>query len=62
MASTDVIRTRIDGQIKVRASNILVRVGVSVSDVTRMLPTGSATDKLSPYDVNGIMLTERKKS
>lgn len=37
MASTDVVRARIDGHIKEEASNVLARMGLSVSDVIRIL-------------------------
>lgn len=62
MASTDVVRARIDGQIKEEASNVLARMGLSVSDVIRMLLTRVATDKALPFDVNGVAKTGRKKS
>lgn len=62
MASTDVVRARIDGQIKEEASNVLARMGLSVSDVIRMLLTRVATDKALPFDVNGVTKTGRKKS
>jgi DNA-damage-inducible protein J len=62
MASTDVVRARIDGQIKEEASNVLARMGLSVSDVIRMLLTRVATDKALPFDVNCVTKTGRKKS
>lgn len=62
MASTDVVRARIDGQIKEEASNVLARMGLSVSDVIRMLLTRVATDKALPFDVNGATKTGHKKS
>lgn len=62
MASTNVVRARIGGQIKEEASNVLARMGLSVSDVIRMFLTRVATDKVLPFDVNGITKTGRKKS
>lgn len=62
MASTDVVRARIDRQIKEEANAVLARMGLSVSDVIRMLLTRVATDKALPFDVNGITKTRREKS
>ena len=62
MASTDVVRARIDGHIKQEASNVLARMGLSVSDVIRILLIRVATDKALPFDVNGVTKTGRKKS
>lgn len=54
MASTDVVRARIDGHIKEEAANVLAQMGLSVSDAIRMLLTRVATDKALPFDVNGV--------
>ena len=62
MASTDVVRARIEGHIKQEASNVLARMGLSVSDVIRILLIRVATDKALPFDVNGVTKTRRKKS
>ncbi|WP_347554419.1 type II toxin-antitoxin system RelB/DinJ family antitoxin [Robbsia sp. KACC 23696] len=62
MACTDVVRARIDRQIKEEANAVLARIGLSVSDVIRMLLTRVATDKALPFDVNGITKTRREKS
>ncbi|WP_333983509.1 type II toxin-antitoxin system RelB/DinJ family antitoxin [Burkholderia gladioli] len=62
MACTDVVRARIDRQIKEEANAVLARMGLSVSDVIRMLLTRVATDKALPFDVNGITKTRREKS
>jgi DNA-damage-inducible protein J len=45
MASTDVVRARIDGHIKEEATNVLAEMGLSVSDAIRMLLTRIAADK-----------------
>lgn len=61
MPSTDVVRARIDGQIKEEASNVLARMGLSVSDVIRILLTRVAADQALPFDVNGAPKVGRKK-
>jgi DNA-damage-inducible protein J len=53
MASSDVVRARINGHIKEEASNVLAQMGLSVSDAIRMLLTRVAVDKALPFDVNG---------
>ncbi|TNE61220.1 MAG: type II toxin-antitoxin system RelB/DinJ family antitoxin [Sphingomonadales bacterium] len=52
MASTDVVRARIDGHIKEEASNVLAQMGLSVSDAIRMLLIRIAADKALPFDIN----------
>jgi DNA-damage-inducible protein J len=52
MASTDVVRARIDGHIKEEATNVLAEMGLSVSDAIRMLLTRIAVDRALPFDVN----------
>lgn len=52
MASTDVVRARIDGHIKEEAASVLAEMGLSVSDAIRMLLTRIAADKALPFDVN----------
>lgn len=62
MASTDVVRARIDGHIKEEATNVLAQMGLSVSDAIRMLLTRVAADKALPFDVNrAINQPDRKK-
>jgi DNA-damage-inducible protein J len=62
MASTDVVRARIDGHIKEEATNVLAQMGLSVSDAIRMLLTRVATDKALPFDVNrSLPQANRKK-
>lgn len=55
MASTDVVRARIDGHIKEEATNVLAEMGLSVSDAIRMLLTRIAADKALPFDVNRVL-------
>ena len=52
MASTDVVRARIDKHIKEEATNVLAQMGLSVSDAIRILLIRVATDKELPFDVN----------
>lgn len=52
MGSSDVVRARIDGHIKVVATNVLAGMGLSVSNVIRMLLTRIAADKALPFDIN----------
>ena len=62
MASTDVVRARIDGHIKEEATNVLAQMGLSVSDAIRMLLTRVAADKALTFDVNrAIVQPDRKK-
>jgi DNA-damage-inducible protein J len=62
MASTDVVRARIDGHIKEEATNVLAQMGLSVSDAIRMLLTRVAADKALPFDVNRATIQpDRKK-
>jgi DNA-damage-inducible protein J len=48
MASNDVVRARIDGQIKEAATVVLAEMGLSISDAIRMLLTRIAADKALP--------------
>lgn len=52
MASSDVVRARIDRHIKEEATNVLAGMGLSVSDAIRMLLTRIASDKALPFDIN----------
>ena len=52
MTSSDVVRARIDGQIKEEATHVLAGMGLSVSDAIRILLTRIAADKALPFDVN----------
>jgi DNA-damage-inducible protein J len=52
MATSDIVRARIDGQIKEEATNVLAGMGLSVSDAIRILLTRIAADKALPFDVN----------
>lgn len=52
--SSDVVRTRIDGHVKVEATNVLAGMSLSVLDAIRMLLTGIAADKALPFDINRV--------
>jgi len=52
MAATDVVRARIDGQIKEEAAIALAGMGFSVSVAIRTLLTRIAADKAFPFDIN----------
>lgn len=62
-SSSDIVRARIDGQIKEEATNVLAGMGLSVSDAIRILFTRIAVDKALPFDINRVHTkTETKKS
>jgi DNA-damage-inducible protein J len=50
MTTSDVVRTKIDGDIKRQASIVLAGMGMSVSDAVRLLLTRIARDKALPFD------------
>ena len=51
-SNNDVVRARIDGQIKEEATQVLAGMGLSVSDAIRILLTRIAADKVLPFDIN----------
>lgn len=61
MASTDIVRARIDGYIEEEATNVLAQMGLSVSDAIRMLLNLVAADKVLPFDVNRATQPDHKK-
>lgn len=62
MASTDVVRARIDGHIKEEATRVLAEMGLSVSDAIRMLLTRIAADKAFPFDINNVLSRADRKT
>lgn len=50
MATNDVVRARIDGRIKEEASAVLEAIGLTPSDVFRMLMTKIAKEKVLPFE------------
>lgn len=61
MASTDVVRARIDGHIK-EESSVLAEMGLSVSDAIWILLTCIVADKALPFDVNHVLPHSDRKS
>lgn len=61
MASSDVVRARIDGHIKEEATNVLAGMGLSVSDAIRILLTRIAADKALPFDINRMQAQSETK-
>lgn len=59
--SSDVVRARIDGHIKEEATNVLAGMGLSVSDVIRVLLTRIAADKALPFDINRVRVQPETK-
>jgi DNA-damage-inducible protein J len=52
MACTGVVRARIDGRVKEEAANVLTQIGLSVSDVIRILLIRITADKALLFDIN----------
>ena len=61
MASSDVVRARIDRHIKEEATNVLAGMGLSVSDAIRILLTRIAADKSLPFDINRVQVQPKTK-
>lgn len=51
MPTTDVVRARIDKQVKAEASAALAAMGLSMSDAIRLLMVRVAQDKALPFEV-----------
>lgn len=51
MTADAVVRARIDGQVKERATRVLADMGLSVSDAIRLLLVRVAAEKALPFDV-----------
>lgn len=60
-SSRDVVRARIDGHIKEEATNVLARMGLSVSDAILVLLTRIAADKALPFDINRTQVRSETK-
>jgi DNA-damage-inducible protein J len=50
MATTEIVRARVDPVIKREAGAVLASLGLSVSDALRMLLTRVARDKALPFE------------
>lgn len=55
MSVTDVVRARIDKQVKAEASAALAAMGLSMSDAIRLLMVRVAQDKALPFEVTTSM-------
>ena len=51
MAVSDVVRARIDADLKREASGILAQMGLSVSDAIRMMLVRVVAERSLPFDV-----------
>ena len=51
MPAEDVVRARIDKQVKAEASAVLEAMGLSLSDAIRLLLVRVAKDKALPFEV-----------
>ncbi len=51
MATDTVVRARIDGLVKEAATDVLDKMGLSVSDAIRMLMIRIAREKALPFEV-----------
>ena len=51
MITDSVVRARIDGHTKEVASHVLAEMGLSVSDVIRILLVRVAAEKALPFDI-----------
>ncbi|MEQ1789015.1 MAG: type II toxin-antitoxin system RelB/DinJ family antitoxin [Rickettsiales bacterium] len=50
MATNDVVRARIDGDIKEQAAVVLATMGLTVSDAFRIMMMRIATEKSLPFE------------
>ena len=51
MATDTVVRARIDGQVKEKATAVLAEMGLSVSDAIRLMLVRVAAEKALPFPV-----------
>jgi len=51
MPAEEVVRARIDKQVKAEASDVLAAMGLSMSDAIRLLLVRIAKDKALPFEV-----------
>lgn len=50
MSTNDVVRARIDGQIKREATAVLAQIGLTPSDAFRMLMMRTVAEQALPFD------------
>jgi len=53
MAANALVQTRIDAEVKDRATAVLERLGLTVSDAVRILLTRTANEGALPFDLGG---------
>lgn len=51
MAASDVVRARIDSDLKREATTVLSEMGLSVSDAIRLMLVRVAADRALPFDI-----------
>ena len=51
MPAADVVRARIDSELKAKATEVLSAMGLSVSDAIRMMLVRVATEQALPFEV-----------
>lgn len=51
MAAAEIVRARIDADLKAHASEVLAGMGLTVSDAIRLLLVRVVADKALPFDV-----------
>lgn len=51
MSTSSMVHVRVDNQVKTQAAETLASMGLSVSDVVRMLLVRVANEKALPFDV-----------
>ena len=51
MAAAEIVRARIDSEVKKEASAVLAKMGLSVSDAIRLLFVRVAAEKALPFDL-----------
>jgi DNA-damage-inducible protein J len=54
MPANALVQTRIDADVKDRATAILERLGLTVSDAVRILLTRTANEGALPFDLGGV--------
>ncbi|MEE1890994.1 type II toxin-antitoxin system RelB/DinJ family antitoxin [Pseudomonas carassii] len=61
MAHTEVVRTRIDSELKTNATKILDEMGITVSQAIRMMLVQVVQTKALPFEVKALTLNQRAR-
>lgn len=61
MAHTEVVRTRIDSELKTNATRILEEMGITVSQAIRMMLVQVVQTRTLPFEVKALSLNERAR-